>query len=82
MQHPYAGVPGNPDDQQLGQRIDGERVPRPDWRHVHQLPFKQLDPVVFTQNSGLAQPMILVQRQAVPRDRMAAQNIGVASIHN
>jgi hypothetical protein len=49
-----ATSPGNRGDQHLVQRIDGERVSRRDWRHVHQLPFKQLDAIVFTQNAGLA----------------------------
>ena len=41
----HAGGSGNRRDQQLGQRIHGQRVPRPDRRHVHQLPIKQLDAI-------------------------------------
>jgi hypothetical protein len=56
-------------------------VARPDRRPVNKLPFKEFDAIVFTQNAGLAQAVVIFHRQSVPADRMTAQNVDVPGVH-
>jgi hypothetical protein len=45
------------------------------------LPFKQLDAIVFAENAGLTQAMVVAQRETVPGHRVTAQNIDVSNVH-
>lgn len=47
VSHPHACPPGDRPHQQGGHLINGKGVAGPDRRHLHQLPFQQLDTVIL-----------------------------------
>ena len=73
--HTHHGLAHGRHNQQLGQRVDCQRVAWPDRGHVNQLPFQQFDAVVLTEHAGLGQAVIVAYRQAMPRHLMAAQDV-------
>ncbi len=50
-------------DQQFVQSVHRQRVSWSDGRHIDQLPIQQLDPIVVSEDPGMARPVIIGDRQ-------------------